>query len=194
VVKAQYRSAIDRLQGLPEFFTLSTFVRHEGMDRDAARVVLARWAARGWVLASGPRTGAYFNVLRSPGAANTHKIAALLHEYPSAILAGESVLHSAGWITQIPSEMTVIVEARRSYTRVNGFSIRGKPVSWYRAMTAQRAIHKDGDGKINSYGLRFLEPALVLADLYSSEDQWHPDPDDLQIPEKDYEHLNSPHG
>ena len=118
-------------------------------------------------------------------------IAALLHEYPSAILAGESVLHSAGWITQIPSQMTVIVEARRTYMQLNGFSIRGKPVSWYRAMAAQEAICKNGDSEINAYGLRFLDPAWALADLYASDDQWHPDADDLEIPDEDYERVMS---
>jgi len=42
-------------------------------------------------------------------------VAALEFEYPSAILIGESVLHAAGWITQIPAQLSVAVLRRRSY-------------------------------------------------------------------------------
>jgi len=37
------------------------------------------------------------------------RVAALLFEYPSAMLCGESVLHASGWITQIPASLSVAV-------------------------------------------------------------------------------------
>jgi hypothetical protein len=36
------------------------------------------------------------------------------------------------------------------------------------------------------YGMRALSPALALADLYTDPDTWHPDPDDLDIPDQDH--------
>jgi hypothetical protein len=39
------------------------------------------------------------------------------------------------------------------------------------------------------YGLRALPPALALTDLYNDPKGWHPDMDDLDIPEADVPQL-----
>lgn len=67
-----------------------------------ASVCLRRWKQKGLVEPAGERAGIYFNKLRAREVDSALRVAALLFEYPSAILCGESVLHSAGWITQIP--------------------------------------------------------------------------------------------
>ncbi len=41
------------------------------------------------------------------------------------------------------------------------------------------------------YGLRALPPALALADLYADRDGWHPDPDNLDIPDQDRVSVSS---
>lgn len=184
-----YKSAFDRLKELPAFFSLNSLVRQSGMSRETASVALQRWAAKGWVLPAGPRSGAYFNLIVDPKAADNQKISAIMHEYPSALLASESVLHSAGWTTQIPSTLCVFVETRRSYVSLSGVSIEGRSLAWFRAMNNRGAIKKNGDGDINAYGLRFLDPVWALPDMYASKSAWHPDEDDLDIPDDKVEDL-----
>jgi hypothetical protein len=110
-----------------------------------------------------------------------------LFEYPSAILCGESVLHAAGWITQIPRQLSVAVLSRPSYVSLHGFDIRGRPLSWF------RRIHLLVDPSVEKrvYGLRALTPAVALADLYGDPKAWHPDPDDLDIPDEDHDAVLS---
>jgi hypothetical protein len=69
-----------------------------------------------------------------------------------------------------------------SYVSLYGFDIRGRPLSWF------RKIHPllDPDAEKRVYGLGALPPSLALADLYADRAGWHPDPDDLDIPEQDH--------
>jgi hypothetical protein len=102
-------------------------------------------------------------------------------------LCGESVLHAAGWITQIPAQLSVAVLSRPSYVSLHGFDIRGRTLSWF------RRIHPllDPAPEKRIYGLRALSPALALADLYADPGGWHPDPDDLHIPDEELETVPS---
>lgn len=187
--KSAYTSGIDRLNQLPAFFSLNTLVRTSGWDRATAKMALSRWTAKRWVKPAGPRAGTYFNLIADKSAADLHLVTAILHEYPSAILGGESVLHSAGWTTQIPSALTVYVEARRSYVGITGVELRGRPVAWFRSLAAAGAIQTNGADGINAYGLRFVAPAWALADLYAHDDGWHPDEDDLDITQEQTEEV-----
>lgn len=171
-------SAIDRLRDLPEAFTLAAFRRLTGLSENAAAVCLHRWKMKDLIEPAGTRAGIYFNKLKIPQPDTALRVEALLHEYPSAILSGESVLHAAGWITQIPAQLTVAVLSRPTYVSLRGFEIRGRPLSWF------TAVHPDVSrrGTDRVYGMRALPPALALADLYGDPKAWHPDPDDLDIP------------
>jgi hypothetical protein len=112
-------------------------------------------------------------------AANEHRIDALLMAYPSALLTGESVLHAAGWITQIPQQIHVAVEKRRSYVQMAGVALHPKPLNWFRTVP----ILLPTQAKFSSYGLRTLPPAWALADLLADPLAWHPDADDVDIPD-----------
>jgi hypothetical protein len=171
-------SAIDRLRNLPEAFTFAGFRRLTGFSENAAAVCLHRWKKRDLIEPAGERAGIYFNKLRNPKPDTALRVGALLHEYPSAILCGESVLHAAGWITQIPAQLTVAVLLRPTYVSFGGFEIRGRPLSWF------SAVHVDvsATGNDRVYGMRALPPALALADIYGDPKAWHPDPDDLDVP------------
>ena len=171
-------SAIDRLRSLPEAFTLAAFRRLTGFSENAAAVCLHRWKTRDLIEPAGERAGIYFNKLKVPQPDTILRVEALLYEYPSAILCGESVLHAAGWITQIPAQLTVAVLLRPTYVSFRGFEIRGRPLSWF------IAVHGDvsAQGNDRVYGMRALPPALALADLYGDANAWHPDPDDLDVP------------
>jgi hypothetical protein len=165
---------------LPEAFTFAGFCKLTRFSNEAAAVCLRRWKEKDLIEPAGERAKIYFNKLRSPQVDGALRVAALLFEYPSAILCGESVLHAAGWITQVPAQLSVAVLSRRSYVSLHGFEIRRRPLSWF------RKIHPLVDPAVDKriYGLRALPPALALADLYADPKAWHPDPDDLDIPDE----------
>ncbi|MGH9622881.1 MAG: hypothetical protein ACRD4G_00910 [Bryobacteraceae bacterium] len=171
-------SAIDRLRSLPEAFTFAAFRRLTGFSENAAAVCLHRWKQKDLIEPAGERARIYFNKLKNPQPDTALRIEALLYEYPSAILVGESVLHVAGWITQIPGQLAVAVLSRPTYVSFRGFDIRGRPLSWF------NAVHADVSARGNDgvYGMRALPPALALVDLYGDPQAWHPDPDDLDVP------------
>lgn len=172
-------AAVARLRTLPEVFTLAGFCKLTGFSPNAAAVYLARWKTSGLIEAAGQRAGIYFNKLKRPEIDSSDRISALLFEYPTAILCGESVLHAAGWITQIPAQLSVTVMARPSYLSLHGFEIHGRSRSWFRKVHG--AVSAAGNAKV--YGLRALPPALALVDLYADAKGWHPDVDDLDVPE-----------
>jgi hypothetical protein len=175
-------SALTRLRELPEAFTFAGFCKLSRFSNNAASVCLRRWKEKGLIEPAGERARIYFNKLRSPQIDSTLRVAALLFEYPSAILCGESVLHAAGWITQIPAQLSVAVMSRPSYVSLHGFDIRGRPLSWFRKI--HPLLEPSTEKRV--YGLRALPPALALADLYADPEGWHPDPDDLDIPDQDH--------
>jgi hypothetical protein len=180
-------SALTRLRELPEAFTFAGFCRLNRFSNPVAAVCLRRWKEKGLIEPAGARAKIYFNKLRSPQVDSSLRVAALMFEYPSAILCGESVLHAAGWITQIPAQLSVAVLSRPSYVSLHGFDIRGRPLSWF------RKIHSlmDPSETKRAYGLRALPPALALADMYADPKAWHPDPDDLDIPTEDRQSVLS---
>jgi hypothetical protein len=180
-------SALARLRELPEAFTFAGFCKLNCFSNNAASVCLRRWKEKGLIEPAGQRAKIYFNRLRSPQVDSALRVAAVLFEYPSAILCGESVLHAAGWITQIPAQLSVAVLSRPSYVSLHGFDIRGRPLSWF------RKIHPLMDSSVERrvYGLRALPPAVALADLYADPKGWHPDPDDLDIPDHDHDSVLS---
>ena len=185
----KYVSAYDRLAQLPAVFTINTMVRATGIDRASARVVLTRWAGKNMVESAGPRTGIYFNRVVDRSGASAHAVRALTMKYPSATLCGASVLHSAGWTTQIPSTLHVAVEARNSYSRFDGVTLHPRRRSWFQRMQKHGAWIDAGDaaaaGEMTSYDLRALAPAWALADLYADQSgrSWQPREDDLDVPQ-----------
>ena len=184
----QYLSAFERLSALPPVFSLNTLVRASGLPRASAKVLLARWAAKNLVESAGPRAGIYFNRVLDRDGGTAHAVKALVMKYPSATLCGASVLHGAGWTTQIPSTLQVAVEARSSYAKIDGVTLFARPVAWYQFMQNHGAwaasASKAAAAETNTYGLRALKPAWALADLYADKSgyAWQPDADDLDVP------------
>lgn len=166
-------------------------MRMMGVSNQTARVMLLRWAEKSLVVSAGPRAGIYFNrvVDRTGEKANATK--ALSMKYPSATLCGASVLHGAGWTTQIPSTIHAIVEERRSYVQIDGVTIHPRPLSWFRLMQSHDAWQSKENEDFATFGLRSLSPSWALADLYADESRqsWHPDEDDLDIPDESLDNL-----
>lgn len=180
-------SAIDRLRSLPEAFTFAGFRRLTGFSEQAAAVCLHRWKNKDLIEPAGDRAGIYFNKLKCPQPDASIRVQAMLFEYPSAILTGESVLHAAGWITQIPPRLTVAVLRRPTYVSFRGFEIRGRPLTWFKAV--HDAINSPTSERV--YGMRALPAAFALVDLHADPKAWHPDPDDLDIPDDQMNELVS---
>jgi hypothetical protein len=170
--------SISRLRLLPEIFTFVTFCRFTRLSDNAAAVCLHRWKSKGLIEVAGERAGIYFNKLKCAQIDGSHRRDALLLEYPSAALCGESVLHAAGWITQIPARLSVAVISRPSYISLHGFDIHGRTLYWFNKV--HPAIDPAPEKRV--YGLRALPPPLALVDLYGDRRGWHPDIDDLDIP------------
>lgn len=180
-------SAIDRLRSLPVAFTFAGFRRLTGFSEQAAAVCLHRWKRKDLIEPAGDRAGIYFNKLKCPQPDASLRVQALLFEYPSATLIGESVLHAAGWITQIPARLTVAVLRRPTYVSFRGFEIRGRPLAWLK--TVHSVINAPASERV--YGMRALPPAFALVDLYADPKGWHPDPDDLDIPADQLSEVHS---
>jgi hypothetical protein len=175
-------SALTRLRDLPEAFTFAGFCKLSRLSNKAAAVCLTRWKEKGLIEPAGERARLYFNKLKCNDVDGSLRIAALLFEYPSAVLCGESVLHAAGWITQIPARLSVAVISRPSYVSLHGFDIHGRQLSWF------KKIHPamDSSAEKRIYGLRALPPPLALMDLYGDPKGWHPEVDDLDIPQENF--------
>jgi hypothetical protein len=183
-------SAYEQLQRLPAVFTLNTLVRWSGLSRGSAKVALSRWGDRGMVESAGPRSAIYFNRVVDPRGEQSDAIKALVIKYPSATLCGASVLHSAGWTTQIPSTVHVAIERRDSYAQISGISLHPRSIHWFRAMERQKAWYDESvvpvadqiaNTEMATFGLRALRPGWALAELWSTDDAWHPEVDDLDI-------------
>lgn len=171
-----YTSALQRLRALPDVFSLKALALTMDITPEAAAVYVHRWQRAGHIESAGPRSGWYFNLLRNPEAAALHRHEVVREIYPTALLRGESVLHAAGWTTQVPQHLAIAVldDSARS-AAINGIEITPRSRRWYGAVRQWRAAEP-------VYGIDALKPAAALADLFvprAGARQWHPDPDDL---------------
>jgi predicted transcriptional regulator of viral defense system len=162
---------------LPEVFTTNTLAATLGGDLKAASVYLGRWRAEGLISSLGPRVGVHFNLLRNPDAREELRMEALHHVFPGAVIAGVSAVHAAGWTTQIPSAIEVMIPPRRTTPEIHGATIATRPVAWFKE--ARRKPQRLG-------AIPTVDPAFALADLWH-KGEWRPEADDLEwdlIPEK----------
>lgn len=175
------QTAWDRLTALPPVLTLPLLCRSQEWTAEQASVYVARWVKKGLLTLAGPRTGVYFNHVADPEAPANHRVSALLTIHPTAMLAGESVLHGAGWTTQTPTAVSVAVLARPTLPQVDGFTLLPRPRRWFLAQHAHRVAPEEAAW--STHGLFSLPPALALLDAYADARAWHPDPDDLDVDE-----------
>lgn len=182
---ARRRSGFSRLRALPEVITMPLLCRSEGWDAAQASVYIANWQKQGLLQRAGPRTGIYYNLSGGPFR-DEMRFVALRTLYPSATLIGESVLHAAGWITQIPQSQSVAVLARPSFAQLDGFNLHPRPRRWFRQHSDAFVAPEQAD--FSTYGLKALPPERALLDLYADPKAWHPDPDDLYLED---EHLEA---
>lgn len=175
------RSAIEVLRSAPEVFDLSTFQRLNGLERRQAHVYLSRWAKAGLVQSAGPRVGVYFNLIRDPAGVSTRAAEALDLVHGTAVMNGASVLHAAGWTTQIPHRVTVAALSRQTFPQLDAFDVVPRRRSWFEKVADNDGMLREG----GTYGLPSLTPAFALADAFKHVDGWRPDPDDLYLDDAD---------
>lgn len=183
-----YISAYSRLQQLPDIFSTITLMRLMGLTSATAHIYTSRWVKEGTIAPTGPRTATFYNLVKRPDAQTTLQYQAILMEYPAAVLTGESVLHAAGWITQIPSQLQIAIPMRRSYPQLHGVNLVPESKKWFEA--TEPYILKPEEADFSTIGLRSLTPAMALAHLHARPDAWHPDPDDLDIPREEEVRLD----
>jgi len=170
-------SALERLRMMEDVFDRAAVERLNGFTRKEASVYLTRWRRAGLVQSAGFRSGIYYNLSRHEEPDGEMRLRALQMAYPTAVLMGESVLHAAGWTTQIPQRMSVAVLNRRSYFEIDGVDVHPRPKRWFRRVHPHLVGPREAD--FSTYGLDALPPALALADTLADRIGWHPDVDDL---------------
>lgn len=212
-----HTSAITRLRTLPSTFSIEQMCTLLGLPKEIGLTYASRWVRAGHLRPAGARTGFYANLVRAPHFAQSDDwlAGALLHVYPSAIVAGASVLNAEGWITQHPHDTQVAVLAPANRSSVHGYDTMPRSRRWFITMDTNRWVdspllrlrHESGrlgTGKAGrtaslaqaAHGsaaaqdpaivnLPRLHPAAALADLFSSPSCWHPDEDDLEIPDNE---------
>jgi len=116
-------SALARLRDLQRLSLSRGFASSPVFPTTRPAVCLTRWKDKGLVEAAGERARLYFNKLKCNEVDGSLRIAALLFEYPSAMLCGESVLHAAGWIRRSRPVFQSPSSRARATSRCMGFDI-----------------------------------------------------------------------
>lgn len=174
-------SAHRRLRDMPEVFTTNTLAALLDGDRKAASVYLNRWRKEGHISSLGPRVGVHFNLVRNPNGEEELRMEAIGYVFPGSVVAGVSAVHAAGWTTQIPSSLEIMIPTRPSIPELDGIHISKRPARWFR--DAKKKLQRAGP-------IPTVDPAFALADLWKSGD-WRPDEDDLEWDEIDTESLKA---
>jgi hypothetical protein len=189
MTKTSYVSTIDRLKTLPDVFTLSLMATKFTLSKRHAGILVSRMVDAGFAAPAGPRSGVYYNIFRTHEITGAMRNAALFTVYPSAILAGETVLHNAEWITQAPQSITVAVLSRPTYVKLDGFDIFGRMRSWFAKVND--ALVDSDTASFSTFGLRSLPPAYALLDVYTRQDDaWQAKEDDLDIDDEGIQAIN----
>ncbi len=162
---------------LPAVFSLPILQARLGGDANKAAIYATRWHTRGLLERAGPRLGIYYNRVRDPQGLEASRLQAARLVFPSSVLIGSTVLHDAGWSTQISQVREVAVLVRRSYPAVDGVVFHGRTRVWY------GQVH---DGIIRDGVVPALKPAMALADAWADPELWHPDLDDLEAEDVDW--------
>lgn len=175
------RSAIDRLRRLPAVFTTPLACRVLDMSPRMLSVYLARDAARGLVRRAGPRSRVWYNLLVDPDGPETRRGEAAALAYPGVLLYGVSVLHAAGWISQIPKALHVAVPSGlRSWPKLDGVEVHPRPRRWFRALAEAGKLLRPPP--FPAHGLpAAMAPEAAWRDMVARGETCGLDEDDLVI-------------
>lgn len=150
-------TTLKRLLALPDVFDLDQVEAVTGLTRHAVRMMLSRAHADGLVAPAGPRSGVYYNFVRS---AERQVEAAARLAIPSAIAIGPSALHWHHATSQRSHLLTVswLKNRRRPYMpAVHDVIAVPRSIEWYRAIAGHIT---PGPG-----GIPVLDAAYAIADM-----------------------------
>ena len=136
-------ATLKRLLALPDVFDIDQVEATTGLTRHAVRMMLSRAHADGLVAPAGPRSGVYYNFVRS---SERHVEAAARLAIPSAIVIGPSALHWHHATSQ-----------RSHLLTVHDVIAVPRPIEWYRAIAGHIT---PGPG-----GIPVLDAAYAIADM-----------------------------
>lgn len=173
-------STVDIIKTLPPLFSTREAAWAFSQTGKALSVYLYRAEKAGLIEKAGPRSGLYFNRLKIENVDHTWRAAAVKRLYPTAVLYGPSLLHRAGWTTQIPQALHVVVPARRSMPALYGVELYPRPLRWFKK-------HHDDFQQNPEYGtdgLMGLDPERCLEDMKAYQDGWMPDETDVENPDQ----------
>lgn len=170
-----YTSAVDRLIDVPEIFTGSDLTILFEWKSPIASTYLANWKKAGLIKSLGGRSDVHMNLVRNR---NANYEEALKRVYPAAVKVGLDVFREAGWTTQIPAALEVVVPVTSTLHKIEGFDIATRSAKWYRTVVP-------GTERVAN-GLNRLKPAWAFIDMIdrylkapSSSNQFLIDPEDL---------------
>lgn len=189
-------ATIQRLELLPEVFSLSdlTTDTHLGdlaMTPEAAKKFLLRAGQNNRIAKASSnkgRAGYYYNLVRDPDGPINRPIEVAHLLYEEAMVIGLSVLHTYGWVTQIPRTVDIAISAsRRCCPSVNGVNFYFRSTEWFKDQFKKDAVLGHDESE---FVLPSLTPRAALEDLKKNgvrDGAWIPKDDDLYIPADDEE-------
>ena len=179
----KYDSAYNKLSLLPEVFCINDMAKILKIPKKQTKTYLNRWVKFNFIKKFSPRSGIFFNLLKSSTSAEDNFNKALYTIYPDAIFTGPAVLRDFDYTTQISNKAEIIVLKRPSYQQIDGVNILPRSRSWY------KQFHQ---GILTQGGKRILRPEYILADgVLNPDKQWLPDPDDLDLDENNIKQVIS---
>lgn len=116
----------ERLDNLPEVFSVEELRAGQRLSVKAASVYLARWKAKGLISRLGPRCGLWVNLQRAGTIAPEHRREAIRRKYPEYLVGGASALAEAGW-RPYSGPLTVLVPQGISRVQLDGVDIQPRP-------------------------------------------------------------------
>ncbi len=170
---SERQRSTERLRALPPLFTSGDVTRLFRWSANTADRRIDLWRDYGMVESFG-RTGLHFNRVVDPRSPDHYADQALWRLFPSMWVGHATVLHEAGWTTQIPRDRHVYVMSRRSYPSVPGYVLHGRPKRWYDRARDQR------DPETPVGGIRRVRPVFALADVIGRDELAGLDPDDIE--------------
>ena len=158
-------SATDRLERLPEIFSVEEFQREQELSAKAASVYLARWQSQKLIFRMGPRSGLWANLSKVGEVTQRHRLAAVLLKHPQALVGGPSALALHG-IQASPAEPTLVIPHGGSRALIDGVRLSSRPPRVH-AFLRDASTPGEGDWE----GLLIIPEALAWSDWQAR----HPD-------------------
>ncbi len=152
-------SATNRLDQLPEVFTVEEFQTSQNLSAKAASVYLARWQEQQKIGRLGPRSGVWVNLTKATEVQWHHRRKALEIKHPDAFIGGATAI-AVGEATELPASLDVFIPQGSSKAQLDGITLHYRPTRQHALLAGKAdAVHSD---------LPILPPDIARADLFAN--------------------------